>query len=207
MPLAAAPKSSTAMSAATLDPGPARAAYGPDSSLRTPILTIPPEIWAWACSPARPSTAKSVRTLAAQPAETRMFSRALLTPRDHRGASRIPAATARMKRGRNHVTLRWRPNPVKSRHNARHNAHLLDTVPASADSPSSERPGPTEPTASRRIHDERTHSTRRIETGRRRRGGRGRLSGRAPGPAERASRAGPVVLHRGFLRRGARPRP
>src|SRR6266545_1723034 len=94
MPLAAAPKSSTAMSAATLDPGPARAAYGPDSSLRTPILTIPPEIWAWACSPARPSTAKSVRTLAAQPAETRMFSRALLTPRDHRGASRIAAATA-----------------------------------------------------------------------------------------------------------------
>src|SRR6266487_1803844 len=59
MPLAAAPKSSTAMSAATLDPGPARAAYGPDSSFRTPILTTPSEIWAWACSVVRLSTVKS----------------------------------------------------------------------------------------------------------------------------------------------------
>src|SRR6266536_3774581 len=61
MPLAAAPKSSTAMRAATLDPGPARAAYSPDWSFRMPILTIPSEIWAWARSAVRLSTVRSVR--------------------------------------------------------------------------------------------------------------------------------------------------
>jgi hypothetical protein len=35
--------------------------------------------------------------LTAQSAKTRMFNRALLTPRDHKGASRIAAATARTK--------------------------------------------------------------------------------------------------------------
>src|SRR5207245_11020771 len=60
MPLAAVPKSSTAISAATLDPGPARVAYGPVSSVSTPILTIPSEIWAWAWVAARLSTVKSV---------------------------------------------------------------------------------------------------------------------------------------------------
>src|SRR6266704_1919172 len=61
MPLAAAPKSSTAMRAATLDPGPAMAAYGPDSSLRTPTLTIPSEIWAWACSGVMLSTVTATK--------------------------------------------------------------------------------------------------------------------------------------------------
>src|SRR5262245_55051283 len=51
------------MSAATLEPGPARAAYGPDSSFRTPILTTPSEIWAWAGDPARLSTANSAAEL------------------------------------------------------------------------------------------------------------------------------------------------
>src|SRR5262245_5202938 len=51
------------MSAATREPGPAGAAYGPDSSFRTPILTTPSEICAWAGGPARLSTANSAAEL------------------------------------------------------------------------------------------------------------------------------------------------
>ena len=48
MPLAAAPKSSTAIFAATTEPGPAMSAYRPDMSFMTPILMTPSEICAWA---------------------------------------------------------------------------------------------------------------------------------------------------------------
>src|SRR5215831_17086595 len=76
-PLAAAPKSSTAMSAATLDPGPARVAYGPDSSFRTPILTTPSEIWAWTGSAVRLTPVKSAN---AALAKTSIQNRPPLTP-------------------------------------------------------------------------------------------------------------------------------
>src|SRR5215470_14198535 len=52
------------MSAATREPGPAGAAYGPDSSFRTPILTTPSEICAWTGSPARLSAANNAADLA-----------------------------------------------------------------------------------------------------------------------------------------------
>src|SRR5262245_38099798 len=48
------------MSAATLEPGPPRAAYGPDASLRLPIRTTPSEIWACAGPGARLSAVMSV---------------------------------------------------------------------------------------------------------------------------------------------------
>src|SRR5712692_4410677 len=57
MPLAAAPKSSTAIRAATTEPGPARSAYSPDWSFSTPILMMPSEIWANAVPASEASSA------------------------------------------------------------------------------------------------------------------------------------------------------
>src|SRR5262245_21781486 len=51
-----------AMSAATREPGPAGAAYGPDSSLRTPILTTPSVIWACAVVATRLDAIRSPAT-------------------------------------------------------------------------------------------------------------------------------------------------
>src|SRR6266850_2438344 len=48
IPFLAAPKSSTAMRAATTEPGPAMSAYRLDMSLSTPILITPSDTWAWA---------------------------------------------------------------------------------------------------------------------------------------------------------------
>src|SRR5882672_3742432 len=48
MPFFAAPKSSTAMRAATTEPGPAMSEYRLDMSLSTPILITPSDTWAWA---------------------------------------------------------------------------------------------------------------------------------------------------------------
>ena len=48
IPFLAAPKSSTAMRAASTEPGPARSAYVPDWSFITPILITPSEICACA---------------------------------------------------------------------------------------------------------------------------------------------------------------
>src|SRR5215831_14089198 len=50
MPFFAAPKSSTAMRAATTAPGPPTAEYRLDMSDSTPILTTPPETCAWAAA-------------------------------------------------------------------------------------------------------------------------------------------------------------
>src|SRR6185436_13262147 len=61
MPFLAAPKSSTAMRAATTEPGPARSAYVPDWSFMTPIFTTPSEIWAWAPPAASASAASKPR--------------------------------------------------------------------------------------------------------------------------------------------------
>ena len=99
MPLAAASKSSTAMSAATLDPGPANAAYGPDSSFRTPILTMPSEIWASTCPGARLSRAKSSANAATYLRDLRPTGLAGLRPSvlEHAVELTIPPhATGRM---------------------------------------------------------------------------------------------------------------
>src|SRR5512147_1276220 len=48
MPFFAAPKSSTAIFAATTEPGPAMSVYRPDMSLMTPILMMPSDTWALA---------------------------------------------------------------------------------------------------------------------------------------------------------------
>src|SRR5580700_8777207 len=61
MPFLAAPKSSTAIRAATTEPGPARSAYVPDWSLRTPILMTPSEIWAAAGPVASASAASALK--------------------------------------------------------------------------------------------------------------------------------------------------
>ena len=57
MPLAAAPKSSTAIFAAASPPGPDTSAYRPDMSFITPILMTPSEICACAAAAPRPQAA------------------------------------------------------------------------------------------------------------------------------------------------------
>src|SRR6267142_5471327 len=57
MPFFAAPKSSIAMRAATAEPPPPMSEYRLDMSDKTPILTTPSEICAWASDAARASDA------------------------------------------------------------------------------------------------------------------------------------------------------
>jgi len=54
---------STAIRAATTEPGPARSAYVPDWSLRMPILTTPSEIWASAVPMSRAHTISTMNHL------------------------------------------------------------------------------------------------------------------------------------------------
>ena len=61
IPLPAAPKSSTAICAASTEPGPAMSAYRLDMSLSTPILTTSSETWALAVPGAAASSCKRAR--------------------------------------------------------------------------------------------------------------------------------------------------
>jgi len=64
--------------------------------------------------------------LTAQSAKTRMFNRALLTPRDHKGASRIAAATGRTKATPKRRDTTLAPEPCQV---------ALQRVPLDLDSP------------------------------------------------------------------------
>src|SRR6266702_4665583 len=62
MPFCAAPKSSTAIFAATTEPGPVMSEYSPDMSLRTPILVTSSAVWAYAVPQASaPATAAMLK--------------------------------------------------------------------------------------------------------------------------------------------------
>src|SRR6266568_6398274 len=62
MPFCAAPNSSTAIFAATTEPGPVMSEYSPDMSLRTPILVTSSAVWAYAVPQASaPATAAMLK--------------------------------------------------------------------------------------------------------------------------------------------------